>query len=194
MFTGIGGVSIFNKKGITLIEVLVTIAILSVAILSIFIFNIKVKNKTAVENDMMDVFYNNVAAYEIIQKELNLTGNIDYAVTKAIEETKGLSGKYVKTLNVTVNPVIICSDDVDILTIEPSATPVDENNDGVVDYYKKDSVLYYKSGVVSPKFNLSYNIPIYKITINTYLGTKKWDKLAITTLVCQNGGINVYEE
>lgn len=93
-----------------------------------------------------------------------------------------------------MNPVIICPDNVNVLNIEPSATPIDENNDGVIDYYKKDNVLYYNSGVVTPKFNLSHNIPIYKITINTYLGVKKWDDLTITSLVCQNGGINVYEE
>lgn len=183
-----------NKKGVTFIEILVTIAILAVAILSIFIFNTKVKNKTALENNMIDVFYNNVSAFEIVQKNLNETGNIDTAIAKAAEGTKGFSGRYVKSLEVIINPVIICPDNVSILSVEPSAVPVDDNKDGVTDYYKKGNVLYFSSGIVSPKFNLSYNIPIYKITINTYLGIKKWDKMAITTLICQNGGINVYEK
>lgn len=183
-----------NKKGVTLLEVIITIAILSSAILLIFIFSTKVKNRTTTENNMLDAFYNNVSAFEIIQKELNETGDIDKAVEKAIEETKGVSGKYIKALEVIVNPVVVCPENVDILTVEPTAIPVDYNNDGVIDYYKKDDVLYYNSGVISPTFNLSYNIPIYKITINTYLGVKKWDNLAITSLVCQNGGIKVYED
>lgn len=211
MFTGIGGVSIFNKKGITLIEVLVTIAILSVAIISIFVFNTKIKNKTTNENNMIDVFYNNISAYEIIQKELSLTGDIYKALETAIKETKGYSGRYIKELEVNITPVIIISgrydpDDpnsVNVYNIDPDVEPVYKSSGTEIDYFKKvtrdkngekATVLYYYSNVVSPKFNLSYNIPIYKITINTKLGGRKWDNLAIETLVCQNGGINIYGE
>ena len=182
-----------NKKGITLIEILVTVAILATALLSVFVFSTKVKNKTAVENNMLDVFYNNVSAFEIIQKELNLTGNIDKAITSAIKETKGLSGKYMKTLEIEVNPIIIVPDKEfeSIQEADSSLEKVYKNKDEI-DYYKKDSVRYYKSGLVSPKFNLSHNVPIYRISINTKLGVNKWDKLAVTSLVCPNGGNDVY--
>lgn len=183
-----------NKKGITLIEILVTIAILAVAILSIFIFNTKVKNKTTTENNMIDVFYNNVSAFEIIQKTLNETGSIDAAISKAIEETKGVSGRYVKSLEVEVNPVVIYPNNLNISDIDPLAEEVINEKTGETECYQNGSVLYYSSGVVSPNFNLSYSVPIYKIKINTYLGIKKWDNLEISTLVSPHGGINVYEK
>ena len=193
-------VALFNKKGVTLVEVLISVAIIAVSLLSIFVFTTKVKNRTATENNMLDAFYNNVSAYEIIQKELNRTGNIDEAVKVAIEATKGTSGKYVKHLIVEVVPVVIYPNDVNIAEAEPESLPEDINNDGIIDFYKavddngETRILYYNSGVVSPDFNLSYDIPIYKIKINTRLGIHQWDNLTVETLVCKNGGIGVYYE
>lgn len=196
-------VNILNKKGITLVEILVSIVIIAVTLLSIFVFSTKIKNKTAVENNMIDIFYNNVSAHEILQKELNKTGDIDIAVKKAIKETQGVSGKYIKTLIVKINPIVIYPDWVDISEVETNIEPIYKGGEKPA-YYKQireDSdgnddgyIYYYNSGVVSPNFNLSQNIPIYKVTINTKLGTQIWDNLAVTSLVCQNGGIGTYHE
>lgn len=175
-----------KKKGITFIEILISIAILSMATVMIFVFATKVKNTTNAENNKMAAFYNNVSAFEVIQKTLNETGNIDRAIEAAIKESAGYSGRYKKTLNVDVVPVIICPADIDIEDYEQSGSGAG--------YYEKDGVLYYKSKIKSSDFNLSYDIPIYKITINTYLGVMKWDDIEITALVCPIGGIDVYAE
>ena len=51
-----------------------------------------------------------------------------------------------------------------IAEAEPESLPEDINNDGIIDFYKavddngETRILYYNSGVVSPDFNLSYDI------------------------------------
>lgn len=180
------------KKGFTFIEILISVAILAMAVLSLFLFDTKIKNKSVTEDARVMAFYNNVSGFEIIQSTLNETGNIDTAVKKAIQENAGYIGRYVKTLMVEVHPIIIYHNNVDISEINPNATPVDENRDGIIDYHQENNVHYYQTDNISNIFTVDYCMPIYEITINTRVGVNTWEDLEVKTLVAPNSFIFNY--
>lgn len=182
-----------NKKGMTFIEVAIAIGIIALALFAICMFGVQVKHRTVFEDNKSFAFYTNVSTLELIQKELNNTGDIKYAVGTASEQVKSKNRNHHITLIVKASPVILYPPGTDVISeLDNKATPVDENKDGTADYFINGDTIYSESGIFDAKQDYSRITGLYKVEINTMVDAKKWEDAKIEALIMPNKGVNNY--
>lgn len=175
-------------KGFTFIELLVSIFVIAMALSLLYTLSANITHESVERDHYSSAFYNNISALDILEKTLDETGDITKAVAAAYEETGVRTGRYKQDLQINVEEVIIYSPSIDIATIDAFALPVDEDNDGNVDYHKNGKVLYYAVQTMNDAFSVSHNLPIYRVTINTSVRDDVRAKNELQVLVSPNKG------
>lgn len=179
-------------NGFTFIELLISILVITLALMLLYVLSINITNESVERDYYSSAFYNNISALDILEKTLDETGNISDAVAAAYEGTEKRTGRYKQDLEIIVEEVIIYAPSIDIVTIDPYAQPIDEDNDGEVDYYRNDDVLYYAVQTMNDALSVSQHLPIYRVTINTTVKNETRVKNELKVLVSPNKGVANY--
>lgn len=188
-----GGLLVKRKlKGFTFIELLISVLVISMALMLAYMLSTKITNESVERDYNSSAFYNNMSALDILEKTLDETGDITQAVAAAYEETEKRTGRYKQDMEIVVEEIIIYDPAVDIATIDPYASPVDEDNDGEIDYYKNGDILYYAVQTMNSASSVSQHLPVYRVTINTTVKNYSRTKNEIRVLVSPNKGIVNY--
>lgn len=175
-------------KGLTFIELLVSILVITLSLVLLYTFSSKIASDSIENERNTSAFYNNISALDIIEKALDETGNITEAIEAAYLELNSCPNKFRQELEIRVEEIIFYSPDIDILKIDPSAIPVDEDNDGKTDYYRNENVLYFKVQTKNNAMSVSQFLPLYRITINTSIQGESRARNEIRALITPNKG------
>ena len=177
-----------RMKAFTFLELLISILVITFSLILLYTLSTKITNVSTQNDYYASAFYNNMSALDILEKTLDETGSITKAMEAAYTESNKNVGRYKHDLEIKVEEIIIYQPTIDITAIDPVATPIDEDNDGITDYYRNQNTLYYAVKATNDSQSMSQHLPIYRVTINTTVRNESRARNEIQVLVSPNKG------